>query len=45
MKTKNYLLIALVLFFNNFYAQIGIGTTSPDAQLDIRSSNQATPAG
>lgn len=44
MKTKNYLLIALVLFFNNFYAQIGIGTTSPDAQLDIRSSNQATPA-
>lgn len=44
MKTKQYLLFALTLFFNNFYAQIGIGTTSPDAQLDIRSSNQATPA-
>ena len=44
MKTENYLLIALFLFFNNFYAQIGIGTTSPDAQLDIRSSNQAAPA-
>lgn len=25
-------------------AQIGIGTPSPDAQLDIRSSNQAAPA-
>ena len=44
MKTKNYLLLALILFFNNFYAQVGIGTTSPNSQLDIRSSNQATPA-
>ena len=25
-------------------AQVGIGTTSPNAQLDIKSSNQATPA-
>lgn len=25
-------------------AQVGIGTTAPDAQLDIRSTNQVTPA-
>lgn len=44
MKAKNYFLVAFILFFNNLFAQIGIGTTSPDAQLDIRSSNQAAPA-
>lgn len=26
------------------YAQVGIGNTDPNAQLDVRSSNQATPA-
>ncbi len=26
------------------YSQVGINTTSPNAQLDIKSSNQATPA-
>ncbi|WP_309642609.1 hypothetical protein [Flavobacterium sp.] len=44
---KNVLnLIIIVSFFligNKIYAQVGIGTTMPFAQLDIRSSNQATP--
>lgn len=26
------------------YSQVGIGTTTPNAQLEIQSSNQATPA-
>ncbi|MCB0447968.1 MAG: hypothetical protein KDD03_10745, partial [Gelidibacter sp.] len=26
------------------YAQVGIGTTTPNAQLDIQSSNQANPS-
>ncbi|MCF6307014.1 MAG: tail fiber domain-containing protein [Flavobacteriaceae bacterium] len=36
----------VVLFFAPFYAisQVGIGTTTPNAQLEIKSTNQATPA-
>jgi hypothetical protein len=44
MKNINYILLLLILFFNISFAQIGIGTTAPDAQLDIRSSNQVSPA-
>lgn len=44
MKTKNYVLLFFFLNFNIFFAQVGIGTTAPDSQLDIRSSNQAAPA-
>lgn len=44
MKMKNYLLLLLLLYFNINFAQVGIGTTTPNSQLDIRSSNQATPA-
>ncbi len=44
MKTKNYFLLTLILFFNSLFGQIGIGTTTPEAQLDIRSTNQASPA-
>lgn len=44
MKTKNYILLFFFLHFNIFFAQVGIGTTTPDSQLDIRSSNQAAPA-
>lgn len=44
MKTKNYILLIFFLHFNIFFAQVGIGTTTPDSQLDIRSSNQAAPA-
>ena len=44
MKNK-YLTIVLFFFFINFsIAQVGINTVNPDAQLDIRSSNQVTPA-
>jgi hypothetical protein len=41
---KNTLL--LLLFFTSIIvqAQVGINTTNPNAQLDIRSSNQATPS-
>lgn len=42
---KIYLLLFLFCFsFVNFLsAQVGIGTTSPNAQFDIRSSSQVTP--
>ncbi|WP_298303813.1 tail fiber domain-containing protein [Flavobacterium sp.] len=41
---KNTLL--LLLFFTSIIvqAQVGINTTNPNAQLDIRSSNQASPS-
>lgn len=44
MKLK--LPLVLIAFFLSFncLAQIGIGTTSPNAVLDIKSSNQATPS-
>ncbi len=41
MKTLQLLL--LFLLGSTCFAQVGIGTTAPNAQLDIRSSNQATP--
>lgn len=44
MKAKKYILLIFTLSFNIFFAQIGIGTTTPNSQLDIRSSNQAAPA-
>lgn len=39
---KLYLVIAL-LCCQLFWAQVGINTTVPNAQLDIRSTNQASP--
>lgn len=42
MKKKLHLLLLLFVFTAN--AQVGVGTTTPNSQLDIRSSNQATPA-
>ena len=36
--------MVLSLFTSTSLAQVGVGTTDPQAQLDIRSSNQATPA-
>jgi len=37
--------VLLCLFFSTFLiAQVGINTTTPNAQLDIQSSNQVTPA-
>jgi len=42
---KNTLLICITLILTNWalHAQVGIDTTDPQAQLDIRSSNQTTP--
>lgn len=46
MKKPNLHILFLVLIFVVFAsnAQIGINTTSPNAQLEIKSSNQANPA-
>ena len=40
---KLLFLLAFLLSIASGYAQVGINTTTPDAQLDIKSSNQATP--
>ena len=34
----------LIIVSNNIWSQVGIGTTLPFSQLEIKSSNQATPA-
>ncbi len=44
MKLKIYFVIVLCLIIQFADAQIGIGTTTPRATLDILSSNQAAPA-
>jgi trimeric autotransporter adhesin len=43
MKAK-LLLTGFLLMANWCFSQVGINTTLPDAQLDVRSSNQATPS-
>jgi trimeric autotransporter adhesin len=40
---KTHFTIIVLLAFSMVTAQVGIGTTTPNAQLDVRSSNQATP--
>ncbi len=42
--TKTSFLIFFLVIVNMAIAQVGINTTVPNAQLDIRSSNQATPS-
>jgi len=37
-------LMITLLFYTNINAQVGIGTETPDAQLDIRASDPAAPA-
>lgn len=44
MTLRIYITLFLFSFINVLQAQVGIGTTSPNATLDIRSSNQATPS-
>ncbi|WP_298224545.1 hypothetical protein [Flavobacterium sp.] len=44
MKLKIYLAIVLCLTLQWAQAQVGIGTTTPNATFDVRASNQATPA-
>jgi hypothetical protein len=41
---KKLIFYFFVLFSTSFFAQVGINTTTPNAQLDIRSSNQVAPA-
>ena len=42
MKISFYV-FGLILYCGNLFSQVGINTTTPNAQLDITSSNQATP--
>ncbi|MFN3753600.1 hypothetical protein [Flavobacterium sp.] len=44
MKLKLIIFLFIVFVTNKTLAQVGINTTSPEAQFDIRSSNQSTPA-
>ncbi|WP_162127395.1 beta strand repeat-containing protein [Flavobacterium phycosphaerae] len=44
MKVKIYFRLFLFLLFVPAYAQVGVGTITPNAQLEIASSNQVTPA-
>jgi len=39
-----FILLCCSLFWGTAYTQVGIGTTDPKAQLDIRSTTQATPS-
>jgi len=41
---KKLLLVTFLFSFQFFMAQVGINTTSPNAQLDIQSTNQAAPS-
>ncbi|RAR50441.1 tail fiber domain-containing protein [Flavobacterium lacus] len=41
---KKLIFYFFVLFSTTLLAQVGINTTTPNAQLDIRSSNQVAPA-
>ncbi len=43
MKKYSFLPV-LLLFCFTVFSQVGINTTTPNAQLDIKSSNQATPS-
>lgn len=40
---KNLFLVTFLFSFQFLMAQVGINTTSPNAQLDIQSTNQAAP--
>ena len=44
MKLKVYLPVVCCFLMQFVHSQIGIGTTTPNATLDIRSTNQVSPA-
>ena len=44
MKLKLLFTIGFIFTLSSVFSQVGIATTSPNAQLDVRSSNQASPA-
>ncbi len=41
---KQLLTLLIIISFSAAFGQVGINTTNPQAQLDIRSSNQAVPS-
>jgi trimeric autotransporter adhesin len=41
---KKYYVLLCLFFFTSLLAQVGINTTTPNAQLHIQSSNQAAPS-
>lgn len=41
---KNWIIFSFVIVYGSLQAQVGINTTSPNAQLEIKSSDQANPA-
>lgn len=41
---KLYVIILYFVCLNSALSQVGIGTTNPDATLDIKSSNQFSPS-
>ena len=43
MKNPAFTSVILLFLSLNVYCQVGIGTTTPNAQLDISASNQASP--
>ncbi|WP_178989583.1 tail fiber domain-containing protein [Winogradskyella schleiferi] len=44
MKTYKLIIVLVVLFTQTVISQVGVGTTNPNATLDIRSSDQVAPA-
>ncbi len=44
MKASYYFLFGFLFLFQITFSQVGIGTTAPDATLDIKASNPVTPA-
>jgi hypothetical protein len=44
MKLKNYIIFVALLSVTYAKAQVGIGTSSPNSSLDIRSSSQSAPS-
>ncbi|HIB37527.1 hypothetical protein [Mesonia sp.] len=45
MKKEYYLIVFSLLFINyNFYSQVGVNTTNPQATLDVQASNSSSPS-
>ena len=44
MKLTFILLVLLLIFFNTLFSQVGIGTTTLTAQLEVSSTNDGIPA-
>lgn len=44
MRNKSNFIVVMLFSFKMLFSQVGVNTTSPNAQLDINATNQATPA-